>query len=368
MNWLNSFVRPKIRALVEKPGEQADVLWEKCGNCGQMVFHRELTESKRVCPNCGHHLRLGVRERLELIFDQGSYDEHVLPEVPSDPLKFRDQKRYSERLRDAQTKTGRKDALVVASGSVEGHALVVAAFDFSFMGGSMGTAVGEGFLMAARLAVLKQAAFLAIPASGGARMQEGILSLMQMPRTTIAVQLVREAGLPYLVLLTDPTTGGVTASFAMLGDVTLAEPGAVIGFAGQRVIEETIRETLPEGFQRSEYLLEHGMVDLVVRRSDLKESLARLIGLLTKRPRMLAALPSPTPQAEAEEATVIDGSESAEADEAETAPEAEESQEASAAESDQESDRPVQAETEASEEPAKKAKGKDEDKRAAEQS
>ncbi len=302
MNWINSYVRPKIRALVEKPGDQADNLWEKCGNCGSMIFHRELAENHRVCTSCNTHMRVGARERLDLIFDEGSITYHPLADCVVDPLKFRDQKRYTDRLKDAQGKTGEKDALLVADGTVETLPLVVAAFNFAFMGGSMGVAVGNGILQAAELAVEKGAPLLAIPASGGARMQEGILSLMQMPRTTIAVQKVREAGLPYLVLLTDPTTGGVTASFAMLGDITLAEPGAVVGFAGQRVIEETIREKLPEGFQRAEYLLEHGMVDMVVPRRALKETLGRVISLLTQPmvvPEM-KALPSPKAAAESD--------------------------------------------------------------------
>ncbi len=297
MNWITNYVRPKIRALVEKPGDQADTLWEKCTNCGAMIFHRELTENHRVCTQCGHHLRLGARERLALIFDQGSITYHPLGDTLADPLKFRDQKRYSERLKDAQAKTGDKDALIVASGTIDSMPLVVAAFNFAFMGGSMGVAVGDGFLLAAKVAVEKKAPLLAIPASGGARMQEGILSLMQMPRTTIAVQQVRQDGLPYLVLLTDPTTGGVSASFAMLGDITLAEPGSVIGFAGQRVIEETIREKLPEGFQRAEYLLEHGMVDMVVHRRAMKETLSRVISLLTQ-PLVIKALPGPEEKAE----------------------------------------------------------------------
>ncbi len=295
MNWITNYVRPKIRALVEKPGDQADNLWEKCPNCDSMVFHRALTENHRVCTSCNHHMRLGARERLELIFDADSITYHPLADTVVDPLKFRDQKRYTERLKDAQGKTGEKDALLVADGTVEDLPLVVAAFNFSFMGGSMGVAVGNGILQAAELAVEKKAPLLAIPSSGGARMQEGILSLMQMPRSTIAVQKVREAGLPYLVLLTDPTTGGVTASFAMLGDITLAEPGSVVGFAGQRVIEETIREKLPEGFQRAEYLMEHGMVDMVVPRRALKQTLGRVISLLTQPMVVpeIKALPSP---------------------------------------------------------------------------
>jgi acetyl-CoA carboxylase carboxyl transferase subunit beta len=248
-----------------------------------MLFHRDLEASLFVCGSCGHHLRLPPERRLGLLFDEGRYSLIELPRAIVDPLKFRDRKRYSDRLKEAQAKgAGLRDALVVAHGTLGGIATVIAAFDFDFMGGSMGVAVGEGLLAAARLAVLQEAALLVAPASGGARMQEGILSLMQMSRTTLAVEMVKEAGLPYLVLLTDPTTGGVSASFAMLGDITLAEPGAVIGFTGARVIEETIHEKLPEGFQRSEYLLEHGMVDLVVPRRDLRDTLVRLIGLLRR--------------------------------------------------------------------------------------
>jgi acetyl-CoA carboxylase carboxyl transferase subunit beta len=282
MNWLTNFVLPKIRAVVAKK-DVPDNLWHKCPNCGQMLFHRDLEASLFVCGSCGHHLRLPPERRLGLLFDDGRYSLIELPRAIVDPLKFRDRKRYSDRLKEAQAKgAGLRDALVVAHGTLGGIATVIAAFDFDFMGGSMGVAVGEGLLAAARLAVLQEAALLVAPASGGARMQEGILSLMQMSRTTLAVEMVKEAGLPYLVLLTDPTTGGVSASFAMLGDITLAEPGAVIGFTGARVIEETIHEKLPEGFQRSEYLLEHGMVDLVVQRRDLRDTLVRLIGLLRR--------------------------------------------------------------------------------------
>ena len=282
MSWLTNFVRPKIRALVKKP-DTPDNLWDKCPSCGQMIFHRELEANQRVCTHCGHHMRIGVKRRLELLFDEGNYERTELPKVEPDPLKFRDRKRYTDRVKEAQSKTGEQDAIIVASGTVLDVPVVVAAFNFEFMGGSMGMGVGEGLVKAADLAVEKEAALIAIPASGGARMQEGILSLMQMPRSVIAVDRVKEAGLPFIVLLTDPTTGGVSASFAMLGDIHVAEPGAVIGFAGQRVIEETIREKLPEGFQRAEYLLDHGIVDLVVPRKDLREQLARLIGLLTKR-------------------------------------------------------------------------------------
>ncbi len=279
MNWISNSGRPKIRALVKK-SEVPDNLWEKCPDCGQMIFHRELESSLRVCPHCTYHMRLGAQARLAMLFDDGKNSRAELPAIIADPLKFRDRKRYSERLREAHTKTGEKDAVIVDHGDMAGHPVVVAAFNFAFMGGSMGIAVGEGILAAARLAVEQNAPLIVIPSSGGARMQEGILSLMQMPRSVIAVEMVKEAGLPYIVLLTDPTTGGVSASFAMLGDIAIAEPGAVIGFAGARVIEETIRETLPEGFQRAEYLLEHGMVDMVVQRGELRETLIRVLSLL----------------------------------------------------------------------------------------
>jgi len=301
MNWISNFVRPKIRALVQKT-EVPENLWQKCDACGAMIFHRELEASHRVCPHCGHHMRIGPKERLTLLFDDGKFNRIELPEVPVDPLKFRDRRRYSERLKEAQSKTGEKDAVVVAHGTLAGKPLVVAAFNFAFMGGSMGAAVGEALIAAARLAVLQDSALLVVPSSGGARMQEGILSLMQMPRTVIAVDMVKDAGLPYLVLLTDPTTGGVSASFAMLGDITVAEPGAVIGFAGARVIEETIRETLPEGFQRSEYLLEHGMIDMVVQRRDLRDVLARILTLLSERTPAVAAVPLPAAGSQAAEA------------------------------------------------------------------
>jgi acetyl-CoA carboxylase carboxyl transferase subunit beta len=283
MSWLSNFVLPKIRAVVAKK-EVPDNLWDKCPKCEQMLFHRELEQNLFVCHNCGHHMRLDARRRMEMLFDDGQYTRIELPKTIQDPLKFRDRKRYADRLKEAQSRpASTRDALMVAHGKIGGHAAVVAAFEFEFMGGSMGIAVGEGLLAAARLAVLQEAALVVVPASGGARMQEGILSLMQMPRSVLAVEEVKAAGLPYIVILADPTTGGVTASFAMLGDVTLAEPGAVIGFAGARVIEETIREKLPEGFQRSEYLQEHGMVDIVVPRAQLRETLARLVDLLRRK-------------------------------------------------------------------------------------
>lgn len=282
MSWIANFVRPKLQSLVGGRKEVPDNLWHKCPNCGQMIFHRDLTKNLQVCQHCDHHMRLGANERMKMLFDDGDYTRVSLPKAIPDPLKFRDLKKYSDRLKDAQKKTDMNDAIVVAHGNMDGQETVMAAFDFSFMGGSMGLAVGHAIITAAREAVKRNAPLVVLPSSGGARMQEGIHSLMQMARTTIAVEEVREAGLPYIVVLCDPTTGGVTASFAMLGDIHIAEPGAVIGFAGARVIEQTIRETLPEGFQRSEYLLEHGMVDMVVQRKDLRETLGRVIGLLMR--------------------------------------------------------------------------------------
>ena len=293
-NWLTNFVLPKIRAVVSKK-TTADNLWQKCPGCEHMLFHRELEASLHVCRNCGHHLRIGAAERLQILFDDGAATRIELPKTVADPLRFRDRRRYTDRLKEAQTTYGAgSDAVVVAHGRIGGQPAVVAAFDFGFMGGSMGLAAGEALLAAAKLAVLQEAALIAVPASGGARMQEGVLSLMQMPRTIIAADMVKEAGLPYIVLLTDPTTGGVSASFAMVGDITLAEPGAIIGFAGARVIEETIHEKLPEGFQRAEYLLDHGMIDMVVPRAELRETIGRLLGLLRERQRSnVAVLPAP---------------------------------------------------------------------------
>jgi len=291
MSWLTNVVRPKLRELVGGRREVPDNLWKQCPNCNQMVFHRELQKNLRVCPHCDHHMRLAVADRLTMLFDGGAYEQVDLPKRTADRLKFKDLRKYSDRLRDARAKTGERDALIAATGEVGGHRTVIAAMNFEFMGGSMGVAVGEGLLTAARRAREDQATLIVIPASGGARMQEGILSLMQMARTTIAVEEVREAGLPYIVVLTDPTTGGVSASFAMLGDIAVAEPGSVIGFAGARVIQQTIRESLPEGFQKAEYLLEHGMIDLVVHRHQLRDALIRIIGLLrhTRPSRLVPA-------------------------------------------------------------------------------
>lgn len=282
MSWLSDFVRPKIQRLV-RPREIPDNLWDKCPQCGHMIFHRDMEKTQSVCPHCDHHLRLSVKARLELLFDNAAYHRIELPKAPLDPLKFKDSKRYPDRLREAQSKTAESDAIIVAYGQIGGCEAVVAAFNFAFMAGSMGVAVGDGINAAADLAVARNAALIIVPASGGARMQEGILSLMQMARTTVAVDKVKERRLPYIVLLTDPTTGGVSASFAMLGDIHIAEPGAVIGFAGARVIETTIREKLPPGFQRAEYLLEHGMVDMVVHRHHLAEQIGTILRLLHER-------------------------------------------------------------------------------------
>jgi acetyl-CoA carboxylase carboxyl transferase subunit beta len=284
MNWLTNYVLPKIRAFTRK--DVPDNLWRKCPGCEQMLFHRELAANLEVCRHCGHHFRIGSQARFKMLFDGGEFERIELPRVTPDPLRFRDRKRYTERLREAQVALGAgSDAAAVAEGRIGGIGAIVAAFDFDFMGGSMGLAVGEALLAAARRTVEREAPLIVIPASGGARMQEGVLSLMQMPRTILAADMVKEAGLPYIVVLTDPTTGGVSASFAMIGDIILAEPGAVIGFAGARVIEETIREKLPERFQRAEYLYEHGMVDQVVPRGELPAILARILSLLREPSR-----------------------------------------------------------------------------------
>ncbi len=284
MSWLNR-VRQKIPFLPKR--ETPDNLWHKCRNCDAMIFTKEWEENLFVCPRCDHHGRIGPRARFEQIFDPGYSLLPPPPGVREDPLKFRDSKRYTDRLKSARQETGEPDALINARGSIEGERAVVGVQDFAFMGGSMGLGVGAAFVAGARAAIQDRCPYIIFTAAGGARMQEGILSLMQMPKSTVAIAELKEAGLPYIVVLTDPTTGGVTASYAMLGDVQIAEPGALIGFAGQRVIESTIREKLPEGFQRAEYLLDHGMVDMVVARRDLRHRLAQLIAYL--RPRQAAA-------------------------------------------------------------------------------
>ncbi len=280
MSWL-SRTRQKLTSYLDRR-DTPDNLWHKCPACQAMVYTREYEENLSVCPRCGHHGRIGPAARFAQLFDEG-FTRIAVPPVAEDPLKFRDQKRYAERLKAAKQATGEQEAMSVAEGRIDGVEAVIAVQNFAFMGGSMGLGVGEAFLTGARRALDKGCPFIAVTAAGGARMQEGILSLMQMPRATVATSQLREAGLPYVVVLTDPTTGGVTASYAMLGDVQIAEPGALIGFAGQRVIEQTIREKLPEGFQRAEYLLDHGMIDMVVHRRELKAELGRLLALLTAR-------------------------------------------------------------------------------------
>jgi len=286
MSWFTR-LRPRLTSMLSRR-ETPENLWHKCPKCGAMLYTKEFEEALSVCPRCGHHERIGPNARFAQIFDDGRHDRLEVPRVPEDPLKFRDQKRYVDRLRAARTATGEPEAMAVATGSIGGVPAVIAVQNFAFMGGSMGLGVGEAFLTAASAAVRMRAPLIVFTAAGGARMQEGILSLMQMPRTTVALAELREAGLPYIVVMTDPTTGGVTASYAMLGDIQIAEPGALIGFAGQRVIEQTIREKLPEGFQRAEYLFEHGMLDMVVARPDLRATLARLARLLM-RPMVAAS-------------------------------------------------------------------------------
>jgi acetyl-CoA carboxylase carboxyl transferase subunit beta len=277
MSWL-SRVRSGIPFLPKR--QTAENLWHKCSKCGTMVFVKEWEENYSVCPRCDFHDRIGPTKRFEQLFDAAQYELLPAPEVKEDPLRFKDTKRYTDRLKTARAANGERDALVNASGRIDGHKVILGVQDFAFMGGSMGTAVGAAFVAGIRAAIADKAPYIIFTASGGARMQEAILSLMQLPRTTVAIAELKDAGLPYIVVLTDPTTGGVTASYAMLGDVQIAEPGALIGFAGQRVIEQTIREKLPEGFQRAEYLLAHGMIDMVVPRSELRDRLALLISYL----------------------------------------------------------------------------------------
>ncbi|MCX5494936.1 acetyl-CoA carboxylase, carboxyltransferase subunit beta [Kaistia dalseonensis] len=279
MNWINDVVRPKIKSLLNKR-EVPENLWIKDPETGEMVFLRDLEANHYVVPNSGYHMRMSAPKRLAFFFDEGRYETIASPDVAIDPLKFRDERRYTDRLKDARTKTGLQDAVLTGAGTVEGVPLVASVQDFDFMGGSLGMAAGEAVIAGMEAAVNRRLPFVMFAASGGARMQEGILSLMQLPRTTLGVMALREAKLPYIVVLTNPTTGGVTASYAMLGDIQIAEPGALIGFAGPRVIEQTIREKLPEGFQRAEYLHEHGMVDLVVHRHELRPTIARLCSLL----------------------------------------------------------------------------------------
>ncbi len=311
MNWITNFVRPKVNAMLGRR-DIPENLWIKDPETGEMVFHKDLEENQYVIPSSGHHMRIAAKERLQHFFDDGEYELLESPKVPTDPLKFRDEKRYVDRLKEARTKTALEDAVVATTGSIEELPIVAVVQDFAFMGGSLGLAAGETIIKAFETALEMKRPMVLFAASGGARMQEGILSLMQLPRTTVAVDRLKEAGLPYIVVLTNPTTGGVTASYAMLGDIHIAEPGALIGFAGPRVIEQTIREKLPEGFQRAEYLMEHGMVDMVVSRLDMKATVSRLLRMLLKNP------PAATKEPEQTETPVL------------PAPETEASQQASA--------------------------------------
>jgi acetyl-CoA carboxylase carboxyl transferase subunit beta len=293
MNWISNYVRPKINSLFSRR-EIPENLWTKCDECGTMLFHRELSDSQNVCSNCNNHMHIAPRDRFLAMFDGGIFTELEVPAPAHDPLQFRDQKKYPDRLKAAQKATFENEAMLVAEGEIYRTPIVAAAQDFGFMAGSMGMYVGNAIIAAAERAVATRKPLVLFSAAGGARMQEGILSLMQMPRTTVAIQMLKEANLPYIVVLTHPTTGGVTASYAMLGDVQIAEPGALICFAGPRVIEQTIRETLPEGFQRAEYLLEHGMLDRVTHRQQLKEELATIIRMLTGLPALVKGdLPKP---------------------------------------------------------------------------
>lgn len=303
MNWITNYVRPRINSIFSRR-EMPENLWTKCEDCGTMLFHRELKGNLNVCTNCGHHMAITPRARFAALFDGGVFTEVAVPAPTPDPLQFRDQKKYPDRLRAAQKATGEKEAMLVATGEIGRTPIVAAAQDFSFMAGSMGMYVGNAIIAAAETAVKHKRPLILFSAAGGARMQEGILSLMQMPRTTVAVQMLKEAHLPYIAVLTHPTTGGVTASYAMLGDVQIAEPGALICFAGPRVIEQTIREKLPEGFQRAEYLLEHGMLDRVTPRTKMRDELITITRMLMGLPPAVRGdLPAPSPSPEARDKT-----------------------------------------------------------------
>ena len=306
MNWITNYVRPRINSIFSRR-EVPENLWQKCSECGTMLFHRELSDNLNVCTNCDHHMAITPRARFDALFDGGIFTEIDVPEPIADPLKFKDQKRYPDRMKAAQKKTGESEAMLVAEGEMGRTPIVAAAQDFSFMGGSMSMYVGNAILAAAERAVELKRPLILFSAAGGARMQEGILGLMQMPRTTVAVQMLKQANLPYIVVLTHPTTGGVTASYAMLGDVHIAEPNALIGFAGARVIEQTIREKLPEGFQRAEYLLDHGILDRVTKRTELRKELVTIVRMLMGlSPQVVGDLSAPekvdepTPEVESE--------------------------------------------------------------------
>ena len=298
MNWINNYVRPRINSIFSRR-EVPENLWSKCDECGTMLFHRELSDNLNVCTQCGHHMAISPRDRFSGLFDGGIFVEIDVLQPVTDPLGFKDQKKYPDRMKAAQKKTDEKEAMLIAEGDIGRTPIVAAAQDFSFLGGSMGMYVGNAIIAAAERAVELKRPLILFSAAGGARMQEGILSLMQMPRTTVAVQMLKEANLPYIVVLTHPTTGGVTASYAMLGDVQIAEPNALICFAGPRVIEQTIRETLPEGFQRAEYLLDHGMLDRVTPRTELREELITIVRMLMKKsPAIKGDLPAPAAQSD----------------------------------------------------------------------
>jgi acetyl-CoA carboxylase carboxyl transferase subunit beta len=297
MNWISNYVRPRINSIFSRR-ETPDNLWTKCKECGTMLFHREVSDNLNVCTNCGHHMAITPRDRFISLFDGGIFVDIDVPAPINDPLTFRDQKKYPDRMKAAQKGTGEKDAMLVAAGEIGRTPIIAAAQDFSFMGGSMGMYVGNAIIAAAEAAVKAKCPLILFSAAGGARMQEGILSLMQMPRSTVAIQMLKEAGLPYIVVLTHPTTGGVTASYAMLGDVHIAEPNALICFAGPRVIEQTIREKLPEGFQRAEYLLDHGMLDRVTPRTEMRGELITIVRMLMgMSPEIKGDLPAPEPEA-----------------------------------------------------------------------
>jgi len=301
MNWITNYVRPRINSIFSRR-EVPDNLWSKCDECGTMLFHRELTENLNVCTNCGHHMHITPRARFQALFDGGVFAEIAVPDPITDPLHFRDQKKYPDRMKAAQKSTGEHEAMLIGAGEISQTPIIAIAQDFSFMGGSMGMYVGNAIIAAAEEAIKLKRPLVLFSAAGGARMQEGILSLMQMPRTTVAVQMLKEAGLPYIVVLTHPTTGGVTASYAMLGDVHIAEPNALICFAGPRVIEQTIGETLPEGFQRAEYLLDHGMLDRVTKRTEMKAELVTILRMLMGMPPAISGvLPAPEARSAEEE-------------------------------------------------------------------
>ena len=302
MNWITNYVRPKINSMLGRR-DMPENLWIKDPDSGEMIFHRDLEENQFVVPSSGHHMKISGKERLRFLFDEGRYDTLENPKVAVDPLRFRDEKRYVDRLKENRAKTGLEDTILNATGEIDGLPVAVTIQDFSFMGGSLGMAAGDAIIRGFENAVENKLPLVLFAASGGARMQEGILSLMQLARTTVAVDRLKEAGLPYIVVLTNPTTGGVTASYAMLGDVHIAEPGALIGFAGPRVIEQTIREKLPEGFQRAEYLMEHGMVDMVVSRLEMKTTLSRLLRIFTKQPASVIS-PEALPDVVSDEAPV----------------------------------------------------------------